>query len=966
MIGVSLDQLVRPHGGRLVDRVLRGEALEEARRRASSLKRIALNARTMSDLELLAVGAYSPLEGFMGEADYRGVLHEMRLANGLPWALPITLALRRADADALREGEEVALVAPWEEVLGILRVEERQAYDWREEARLVYGTEDPRHPGVEYQIARGDALLAGPVDLIARPPLKGFEAHRLDPAMTRARFGRLGWRTVVGFQSQHPVHRAHEYIQKCALEPLDGLLIHPLVGMTKLDEVPSEVRVRCYQVLVEQYFPRDRVVLAVFPGAMRYAGPRETLFHALVRKNYGCTHFVVGREYAGIESASCPVSVDEIFRRFGPGELGIVPLFFDEIFYCRRCEAVTSPKTCPHGPSGRVALSGALVRELLGRGEPLPAEFARPEVAEILRTWVRGAGVETAPAAPVQEAPVKETKAQRVERLKRELSPWEHFGEILRFAREGYQSIPAAWLNTYFRAWGVYTQGDGLGAIGGKGGEGKAVPSFMMRIRIPNGFLLSHQLRTIADLAERHARGVGDLTVRQNVQLHWVPIEAIPEIFQNLWRSGITTMGSCGDVTRNITGCPLAGVDADEIVDASSLSHAATRMLNGNPEFSNLPRKYKISIAGCRVWCTYPEINDIGMTAIAHPGTGEIGFSVRVGGGLSTNPHLGLRLDAFVHWNQVLQVVRGITEIFRDSDVLRQDREKARLKFLFLHHGWTVERFQEELERRIGFRLDAAVPEEPPEDVYRDHVGVHPQRQEGYVYAGIAVLRGRITAAEMRIVADLADRYGTGELRVTAMQNLVILNVRRQHAEVLAGELEAAGLRLHASPFWRGTIACTGTEFCKLALTETKGFARWLVEELEARMPGFDRHLKIHVTGCPNSCGQHWIADIGIEGKKMKVEGKMVDAYFFCVGGAVGRHQAKARPVGYRVPATEVPEAIERLLRRYLADRRDGENFRQFSARHSDEELREFLAGRAVASVARDPSPGRPPHGVEG
>ncbi|MBI2468191.1 MAG: nitrite/sulfite reductase [Candidatus Rokubacteria bacterium] len=561
--------------------------------------------------------------------------------------------------------------------------------------------------------------------------------------------------------------------------------------------------------------------------------------------------------------------------------------------------------------------------------------------------------------------PPKETKAQRVERLKRELNPWEHFQEILRFAREGYEAIPPEW-NTYFRWWGVYSQGDGVGAVGGKGGEGKAVPYFMVRIRIPNGFLFSHQLRTIADLAERYARGIADLTVRQNVQLHWVRIEDLPAIFEHLGRGGITTMGACGDDTRNVTGCPLAGVDADEVADASPLVHAATRMLNGNPEFYNLPRKYKISVTGCRVWCSYPEINDIGMTALPHPRTGEIGFSARVGGGLSTDPHLGVRLDAFVSWNQVVPVIRGISEIFRDSDVLRQNREKARLKFLFLSHGWTAERFQAELERRLGFSLDPGVPETPPDDVYRDHVGIHPQKQDGHVYAGLAVLRGRMTPSEMRAVADLADRYGTGELRTTNMQNLLIPNVRRERAHALAREVEGAGLRLHASPFWRGTIACTGTEFCKLALTETKGFARWLVENLERRLPGFDQHVKLHITGCPNSCGQHWIADIGIEGKKAKVDGTLVDAYYFCVGGAVGKHQAKARPIGYRVPATQVPEAVERLLTAYLAERREGENFRQFAARHTDEELRGFLAGEPVAAAARDPAPGRAPHGVDG
>jgi sulfite reductase (ferredoxin) len=806
-------------------------------------------------------------------------------------------------------------------------------------------------------------LLAGPVDLISRQPLKGFDAYRLDPAEARARFQQLGWKTVVGFQSQQPMHRAHEYIQKCALEPLDGLFIHPLVGQTKLDELPSEVRVRCYQVLVEQYYPADRVVLAVFPGAMRYAGPRETLFHALVRKNYGCTHFIVGREYAGVESASAPLTVDEIFRAFSPTELGIVPLFFDATFYCRRCETVTSPKTCPHSPQDRMALSGAVVRELLGRGELVPTEFARPEVAEILRRWVRGTEVAVPPTAPAPA--VKETKAQRAERLKGETNPWEQLETIRRFAREGYQSIPAAWLNTYFRWWGVYTQGDGIGAVGGKGGEGKAVPYFMVRIRIPNGQLFSHQLRTIARFAERGARGQADITVRENIQLHWVPIEDLPELCESLLRAGLTTMGTCGDVTRNITGCPLAGVDADELADASPLVQAATRMLNGNPDFYNLPRKYKITITGCRVWCSYPEINDIGMTAIRHPATGEVGFSVRVGGGLSTNPHLAVPLNAFVRWNQALAVVRGISEIFRDSTVLRQDREKARLKFLFLQHGWTAERFQAELERRLGFALAPAVAEQPPRDVYRDHVGIHPQQQEGYVYAGVAVLRGRLTAEQMRTVADLADRYGTGELRTTTMQNLLILNVRQAQAGALSRELDAAGLRLEASPFWRGTVACTGTEFCKLALTETKGFARWLVEELEARMPSFDQHLKIHVTGCPNSCGQHWIADLGIEGKKTKLEGTMVDAYYFCVGGGLGADPGVARPIGYRAAATEVPDAIERLLRTYLAERRDGESFRQFAAGHSDEELRGLLAGHSVAPVARDAPTGRPPRGVE-
>jgi sulfite reductase (ferredoxin) len=557
----------------------------------------------------------------------------------------------------------------------------------------------------------------------------------------------------------------------------------------------------------------------------------------------------------------------------------------------------------------------------------------------------------------------KETKAQRAERLKREKNPWECFDEIVEFAKKGYEAIPEDWLKTYFRWWGVYTQGDGVGVVGGRGGEGKATPYFMVRIRLSNGFLLSHQLRTIAHLTREYARDVGDLTVRQNIQLHWVTIEDLPDLLLRLWQSGIINLGTCGDCPRNITGCPLAGIDADEIVDASPLNFQAQRLLVGNPDFYNLPRKYKSCITGCRVWCSYPEINDLGMTAVRHPDTGAVGFSLRVGGGLSTKPHLAVRLNAFVQWHQVMAVVQGVIEIFRDSEVLRQNRERARLKFLFLDEGWTAQRFQEELERHLGFALDPAVPEEPPDDVYRDHVGVHPQKQPDHYYVGMAVLRGRLSAEQMRIAADLSDRYGTGELRATNMQNLVIPNVRREHVDELVKELDAAGLRVDGSPFWRGTIACTGSEFCKLALTETKGFAHWLVGELEERLPGFEDHLKIHITGCPNSCGQHWIADLGIEGKKLKVDGRMIDAYYFCVGGAVGKHQAKARPIGYRCPAAEVPEAIERLLKAYLERRVIGDGFRQFCARYSEEELRSFLAGQDdLEAVARDLPSGRVPH----
>ena len=560
----------------------------------------------------------------------------------------------------------------------------------------------------------------------------------------------------------------------------------------------------------------------------------------------------------------------------------------------------------------------------------------------------------------IAQTTVKETKAQRAERLKRARNPWDGLEEIRRFAREGFDSIPPEWLGTYFRWWGVYTQGDGAGVVGGQNGEGRALQRFMVRIRIPNGIMTSRQLRTIADLTRIHANGIADLTVRQNIQLHWVTIESLPEVLDGLFQVGLNTTGACGDVARNVTGCPVAGLDHDEIVDASPLVLEATRLLAGNAEFYNLPRKFKVSIAGCRSWCSYPEINDIGLTAITRTlgGKPEVGFSVRVAGGLSAEPYLGARLNAFVRWQQVLSVVRGIAELFRDSDVLRQHRERARLKFLFLRHGWTAERFLAELQDRIGFHLDPAVEEQPPEDVYRDHVGIHAQKQPGLSYVGAVVLRGRITADTMQTAAGLAERYAGGELRATSMQNLLVANVSAIKADSLANELNAIGLRVGGSSFARGTVACSGTQFCKLAITETKAFSRWLVEELEERLPGFDQHLKLHVTGCPNSCGQHWIADIGIEGKKIKVQDRMVDAYYFCLGGALGLHQSTARPIGYRCAATEVPDALERLLGHYLVQREPGENLRRFFAHHSDAQLREFLAGEFAPAVARDlPSP---------
>ncbi len=561
-----------------------------------------------------------------------------------------------------------------------------------------------------------------------------------------------------------------------------------------------------------------------------------------------------------------------------------------------------------------------------------------------------------------QVLPLKETKAQRAERLKREKNPWAVFDEVRAFAREGRASVVPEWASFYFKWWGVYTQGDGVGATGGKGGEGLATDWFMMRIGIPNGIVSASQLRAIGGITRKYARNLADITVRQNIQLHWLTIESLPEVVEALDAIGLSPKGACGDVVRNVTGCPLAGVAADEMIDASAIAREIARDLIANADFYNLPRKFKISATGCPSWCTYPEINDIALTPAERDG--EVGYSLRVGGGLSNEPHLAVRLNVFLRPDQAVRAVRGVTEIFRDQLVLRESRERARMKYLFMREGWTAERFRDELQSRLDFTLLPGVPERVPEDILRDHAGIHPQRQPGLAYVGASVLRGRMTGEQLEAAAELAERFGSGALRATVSQNLVIIDVPYGKTAELARELGQIGLHVDGSPFWRGAIACTGTEFCKLAISETKGFTRWLVDELEERLPQFDQQLKLHVTGCPNGCGQHWIADIGLEGKKIKHEGKLTDAFYFCLGGAVGQFAGIARPVGYRCPAPLVPEAIERLLRRYLAGRRTEEDLRSWFARHSNDELRAQLAGEVFEPVERDLPAGPVPHGV--
>ncbi|GHO69731.1 sulfate adenylyltransferase [Ktedonobacter sp. SOSP1-52] len=377
------DGLIAPHGGTLIINLASQAEQQELRERAQALPHIVIGSRQLADLEQLANGAYSPLKGFLNRADYESVVNTMHLSNGLPWSVPVTLAVSSEQAEKLREGSEVALVNQAGELQAVLTLEEKYTYDKRHEARQVYRTEEEAHPGVKVVYQQEDVLLGGPVRIVSLQQ-QNFAQYRYTPTQSRQLFAERGWKRVVGFQTRNPVHRAHEYIQKCALETVDGLYLHPLVGDTKSDDIPAAVRMRCYEVLLENYYPANRVLLGVLPASMRYAGPREAIFHALMRKNYGCSHFIVGRDHAGVGNYYGTYDAQKIFAEFDPALLGITPIFFENAFFCRECQSMASQKTCPHGAEQHVALSGTKVRQLLREGTLPPREFSRPEVARIL------------------------------------------------------------------------------------------------------------------------------------------------------------------------------------------------------------------------------------------------------------------------------------------------------------------------------------------------------------------------------------------------------------------------------------------------------------------------------------------------------------------------------------------------------------------------------------------------------
>ncbi|WHM35878.1 nitrite/sulfite reductase [Streptomyces sp. BPTC-684] len=508
------------------------------------------------------------------------------------------------------------------------------------------------------------------------------------------------------------------------------------------------------------------------------------------------------------------------------------------------------------------------------------------------------------------------------------------------YSKRGFDSIDPNDLRGRMRWWGLYTQRK-PGIDGGKTAilepEELDDSYFMLRVRIDGGRLTTEQLRVVGEISQEFARGTADLTDRQNIQYHWIRIEDVPEIWRRLEAVGLSTTEACGDTPRVILGSPVAGIAENEIVDGSSAIDEIQRRFIGNPEFSNLPRKFKSAISGSPLLDVAHEINDIAFVGVEHPEHGP-GFDLWVGGGLSTNPKLGVRLGAWVPLEDVPDVYGGVIGIFRDYGY-RRLRTRARLKFLVA--DWGAEKFRQVLEDEyLGRKLtDGPAPQQPPA-VWRDHLGVHKQK-DGRFYVGFAPRVGRVDGTTLTKIAELAEAHGSGRLRTTAEQKMIVLDVAEEQVESLVAGLEALDLKVAPSPFRRGTMACTGIEYCKLAIVETKARGATLIDELERRIPDFDEPLTININGCPNACARIQVADIGLKGQLvLNDEGEQVEGYQVHLGGALGLEAGFGRKVrGLKVTSAELPDYVERLLKRFEAERESGERFAVWAARASEEAL---------------------------
>jgi sulfite reductase beta subunit-like hemoprotein len=538
-------------------------------------------------------------------------------------------------------------------------------------------------------------------------------------------------------------------------------------------------------------------------------------------------------------------------------------------------------------------------------------------------------------------------KLPAIEHIKARKDGLDVIADIYRYAALGFEAIDPDDL-ALFRWYGIYTQRAAESADSGVPGPSEETDGhFMLRIKFPGGVVSAQQLRTIGRLSARYGRGRGDITTRQNIQLHWLTIEDLPVVLDELNAVGLSFTQACGDVWRNVVGCPLAGVDGHELLDSRPLIAELERTFVGDRRFSNLPRKFKVSVSGCLHRCAQHEINDIGLVAVEKDGAA--GYDVWVGGGLGASARMGRRLDAFARPEEAVEVCAAITEIYRDEG-RRTKRTRARLKFLV--DEWGVERLRGELERRLGHSLPTSVEPAGPVDPHRDHLGVHPQLEPGLYYLGGSTLRGRFTAEQMIGAADIAERFGSGALRCTNRQNIVVLDVPDRHVEEAEASLADIGLPTRASTFRRGVISCTGMEFCKLAIVETKDRAADLVAHLERRVGDLAGSLRINLNGCPNACAQYQIADIGLQGGIARLEdGSRTQGFILHIGGRLGEDAGFGRRVASKaIPADGIKYVVERIVRAYAAERPADGTFSDWAAGQSDARLA-ALAGVAVAAV---------------
>jgi sulfite reductase beta subunit-like hemoprotein len=542
-----------------------------------------------------------------------------------------------------------------------------------------------------------------------------------------------------------------------------------------------------------------------------------------------------------------------------------------------------------------------------------------------------------------------DAKLPAIEHIKARKDGLDVLADIYRYAELGFDAIDPDDL-ALFRWYGIYTQRSEASAASGEPGPSEETDGhFMLRIKFPNGIVTADQLRAVGRLAVRYGRGMGDITTRQNIQLHWLRIEDLPVVLDELNAVGLSFTQACGDVWRNVVGCPLAGVDGHELIDSRPLIEELERTFVGDRRFSNLPRKFKVSVSGCMHRCAQHEINDIGLVAVEKHGV--VGYDVWVGGGLGASARMGRRLDLFALPEEAAEVCRAITEIFRDEGN-RTKRTRARIKFLV--DAWGVERIRAEVERLLGRSFPTSVEPADPVDPHRDHLGIHPQVQPGLYYLGATTLRGRFTGDQMIAVADIADRFGSGALRCTNRQNIIVLDVPDIQVDEAAASLRDVGLPTEASTFRRGIISCTGMEFCKLAIVETKERAAELIEHLERRVGDVAGSLRINLNGCPNACAQYQVADIGLQGGIARLpDGRRVQGFILHIGGRLGEDAGFGRRVASKaMPADDARYAVERIVRAYAGERPADGTFAEWAAGQSDARL----AALAGVAVAREPA----------